>query len=45
MKVYNRITDLIGGTPLLELTNYEKNNNLGATVLGKLEYLLVVEGR
>ncbi len=38
MKVYKRITDLIGGTPLLELANYEKNNNLEATVLGKLEY-------
>lgn len=38
MKIYERITDLIGGTPLLELKNYEKNNNLEATVLGKLEY-------
>lgn len=38
MKVYNRITDLIGGTPLLELKNYEKKNNLEATLLGKLEY-------
>ena len=34
MKTYKRITDLIGGTPLLELTNYEKNNKLEATVLG-----------
>ena len=24
MRVYRKITDLIGGTPLLELTNYEK---------------------
>ena len=23
MKVYQKITDLIGGTPLLELKNYE----------------------
>ena len=37
-KIYQKITDLIGGTPLLELTNYEKKNNLEATVLGKLEY-------
>ena len=32
-KVYKKITDLIGGTPLLELVNYEKENNLEATVL------------
>ncbi|MBR1731202.1 MAG: cysteine synthase A [Ruminococcus sp.] len=38
MKIYEKITDLIGNTPLLELKNYEKNNNLEATVLGKLEY-------
>ena len=38
MKIYNKITDLIGNTPLLELKNYEKNNNLEATVIGKLEY-------
>ena len=38
MKIYNKITDLIGGTPLLELKNYEKINKLEATVLGKLEY-------
>ncbi len=38
MKVYEKITDLIGNTPLLELKNYEKENGLEATVLGKLEY-------
>ena len=38
MKVYKKITDLIGKTPLLELTNYEKDNALEATILGKLEY-------
>lgn len=38
MKVYNKITDLIGNTPLLELKNYEENNNLEAKVIGKLEY-------
>ncbi len=37
-KIYKKITDLIGGTPLLELVNYEKKNNLEATVLAKLEY-------
>ena len=38
MKIYNKITDLIGNTPLLELKNYEKNNNLEAAIIGKLEY-------
>ena len=38
MKTYERITDLIGGTPLLKLTNYIKDNYLGADVYGKLEY-------
>ena len=38
MKTYQKITDLIGNTPLLELANYEKANNLEATILGKLEY-------
>lgn len=37
-KIYKKITDLIGGTPLLELVNYEKANDLQATVLAKLEY-------
>ena len=36
--IYTKITDLIGGTPLLELVNYEKANDLQATVLAKLEY-------
>ena len=38
MKVYQKITDLIGGTPLLELGNYEKKHGLGAKILAKLEY-------
>ena len=38
MKVYQKITDLIGGTPLLELKNYEAAHDLSATVLAKLEY-------
>ena len=38
MRVYEKITDLIGNTPLLELKNYEKENGLQATVLAKLEY-------
>ena len=38
MKTYERITDLIGGTPLLKLTNYNRLNSLGAVIYGKLEY-------
>lgn len=38
MRVYRKITDLIGGTPLLELTNYGKANELNAKIYAKLEY-------
>ena len=38
MKVYDKITDLIGGTPLLQLTNYSKKKELAAALIGKLEY-------
>ena len=38
MKTYDRITDLIGKTPLLKLNNYGKLKGLGATIYGKLEY-------
>ena len=37
-KIYSKITDLIGNTPLLELENYEAANNLEAKIIGKLEY-------
>lgn len=37
MTVYKSVSELIGGTPLVELTNYEKNNNLGAVIVGKVE--------
>ena len=39
MRIYRNITELIGGTPLLELTNYERKNGLNAAILAKLEYL------
>ena len=39
MKVYKKVTDLVGGTPLLELGNFERKNNLNAKILAKLEYL------
>lgn len=38
MSIYKKITDLIGNTPLLELENIEKANDLNATLLAKLEY-------
>ena len=38
MRTFDKITDLIGGTPLLRLTNYNSDNKLGATVYAKLEY-------
>ena len=38
MKTFDKITDLIGGTPLLKLTNYITEKELGATIYGKLEY-------
>ncbi len=38
MSIKNTITDLIGGTPLLELANLEKNEELGAKIVAKLEF-------
>ena len=37
-KIFQKITDLIGGTPLLELTHIEQEEKLEATILGKLEF-------
>ena len=37
-KIAKQLTDLIGGTPLLELSNYEKKKELKAQVVAKLEY-------
>lgn len=37
-RIYKTLTDLIGKTPLLELTNYEKANGLEAQIVAKLEY-------
>lgn len=37
MTVYKSVSELIGGTPLVELTNYEKNNNLETVIVGKVE--------
>ncbi|MDR2360031.1 MAG: cysteine synthase A [Oscillospiraceae bacterium] len=37
-KIAKSFVELVGNTPLLELANYGKVNNLGAKVLAKLEY-------
>ncbi|HOM03309.1 MAG TPA: cysteine synthase A [Acetivibrio sp.] len=37
-KIAKNLTELIGNTPLLELTNYNKANNLEAVLIAKLEY-------
>lgn len=37
--IHESITELIGGTPLLELKNYNKKHNLSAKIVAKLEYL------
>lgn len=37
-KIAKSLTDLIGNTPLLELSNYNKDNSLEAAVIAKLEF-------
>ncbi|MEN9918684.1 MAG: cysteine synthase, partial [Bacteroidota bacterium] len=37
-KIAKKLTDLIGNTPLLELSNYEKNYHIEAKLIAKLEY-------
>jgi len=37
-KIAKRLTDLIGNTPLLELSNYNASKNLQAEIIAKLEY-------
>lgn len=36
-KIATKLTELVGNTPLLELANYEKKNNLNAKIIAKLE--------
>ena len=38
MKISKSIRELIGNTPLIELTNYNRDHELSATIVGKLEY-------
>ena len=35
--IYKSVIDLIGHTPLVELVNFNQNNNLGATIYAKVE--------
>ena len=37
MQIYDKITDLIGKTPLLELKNFEQENSIEAKIVAKLE--------
>lgn len=38
MKIYEKITDLIGNTPIMKLNNYSSSQGLETPVLAKLEY-------
>ncbi|MGN0666525.1 MAG: cysteine synthase A [Huintestinicola sp.] len=38
MNIYHKVADLVGRTPLMELENIEKEYELQATILAKLEY-------
>jgi cysteine synthase A len=37
-KIAKNLTDLIGNTPLLELSNFNRKHQLEATIIGKLEF-------
>ena len=37
-KIAHQLTDLVGNTPLLELANYDKQHDLKAKIVAKLEY-------
>lgn len=39
MKIFENITQLAGGTPLIRLHRYEKENGVHAAIAAKLEYL------
>lgn len=38
-RVFKSVTELVGHTPLIELVNFNKKNNLGATIIAKIEGL------
>ena len=37
-KIAQKLTDLVGNTPLMKLNNFEKGHNAGANLIAKLEY-------
>ena len=37
-KIYSNVEELIGGTPLLRLKKFEKNNSLGLSLFAKVEF-------
>ena len=37
-RIAKSLTELIGNTPLLELTNYNRENGVAASIIAKLEY-------
>lgn len=38
MRIHKNVFELIGNTPLVELTNYENNHGLDAGIIAKVEY-------
>lgn len=38
MKIASKLTELIGNTPLLRVSNYEEKNNLEASIIAKIEF-------
>ena len=38
MGVYNSLVELVGKTPIVKLNNYQKENNIEANIISKLEY-------
>lgn len=38
MNMHSNVFELVGGTPLVELTRYQESHGLGARLLGKVEY-------
>lgn len=39
MPIYKNVSELIGNTPLVELVNYERNHDLNATIVAKVEFV------
>ena len=37
MRIFAKVTDLIGKTPLLQLSNFEKEYNLNSKIIAKIE--------